>query len=104
MSCVWISVVCIVLLYSLCNGFAWDRDGDILGIIYQSSQLILWDANIEKKQTIDIGLRDVLTFMVWAKTGPILAIGTSKGNVSIYNHNTSKYVNYMVCPRKMNFG
>lgn len=64
----------------------------MLAIIYQSSQLILWDANVEKKVTVDIGLRDILTFIVWAKTGPILAIGTAKGNVSIYNHNTSRYV------------
>lgn len=80
---------------SLCNGFAWDQDGDILGIIFQSSQFILWDANTEKKQTIDIGLRDNLTYMVWAKIEPILAIGTSKGNVSIYNHNTSRYIIYI---------
>ncbi|KAK9743679.1 WD domain, G-beta repeat [Popillia japonica] len=81
-----------IRLQSLCNGFAWDHDGDMLAIIYQSSQLILWDANVEKKVTVDIGLRDILTFIVWAKTGPILAIGTAKGNVSIYNHNTSRRI------------
>ncbi|KAI4462589.1 osmotic avoidance abnormal protein 1/wd repeat membrane protein [Holotrichia oblita] len=81
-----------IRLQSLCNGFAWDQDGDLLAIIYQSSQLILWDANVEKKLTVDIGLRDILTYIVWAKTGPILAIGTAKGNVSIYNHNTSRRI------------
>lgn len=43
-----------------------------------------------KKQIVDVGLRDGLTFLVWAKSTPLLAIGTNKGNVSVYNHNTSK--------------
>lgn len=59
-------------------------------MICQNSQLTLWDANTNKKHTVDVGLRDVMTCLLWAKTAPILAIGTVKGNMSIYNHNTSK--------------
>nr|XP_022918657.1 WD repeat-containing protein 19 [Onthophagus taurus] len=81
-----------IKLQSLCNGFAWDNDGDVLAILSQTAQLIIWDANSTRRQTIDIGLRDVLTFLVWNKTEPILAVGTIKGNVSIYNHHTSKRV------------
>lgn len=76
--------------FSLCSGFGWDSDGDLLGIICQSSQLVLWDANTNKKHSVDVGLRDIMTCLVWAKNSPTLAIGTAKGNMSIYNHNTSK--------------
>lgn len=31
-----------------------------------------------------------MTCLLWAKVSCILAVGTSKGNVSIYNHSTSK--------------
>lgn len=82
--------------FSLCTGFGWDADGDLLGIICQSSQLIIWDANMNKKQTIDIGLRDIVSCLLWSKTGPIVAIGTTKGNLSIYNHNTSKLVLFYI--------
>lgn len=74
----------------MCAGFAWDSDGDVLGVISQSPQLVLWDANTKKKQNVDIGLRDILTCILWAKAIPVLAVGTVKGNVSIYNHATSK--------------
>ncbi|XP_023012404.2 intraflagellar transport protein Oseg6 isoform X1 [Leptinotarsa decemlineata] len=79
-----------IRLPSLCTGFSWDCEGDILAIICQSSQLILWDSNTTKKNIVDVGLKDTMTCLVWAKTTAILAMGSSKGNVSIYNHNTSK--------------
>lgn len=74
---------------SLCTSFSWDCDGDLLGIVSQS-QLMIWDANATKKTMIDVGLKDYMSCLVWAKTGPVLAVGTMKGNVSIYNHDTSK--------------
>lgn len=74
---------------SWCSGFSWDCDGDLLGVICQT-QLYIWDSNTDKKQSIDVGLRDVLTCLLWAKTGPLLAVGTAKGNLSIYDHNTTK--------------
>ncbi|RZB40660.1 WD repeat-containing protein 19 [Asbolus verrucosus] len=79
-----------LFLKSLCTGFGWDSDGDLLAIICQSPQLTLWDANTQKKTQIDVRLKDQMSCLIWAKTGPILAVGTVKGNVSIYNHNTSK--------------
>jgi WD repeat-containing protein 19 len=36
--------------------------------------------------------RDTLTFLLWSKIGPQLAIGTAKGNLLIYNHQTSRKV------------
>lgn len=75
----------------MCSGFGWDVDGDILGIIASgSSQLFLWDSNTRRQQTVDVGLRDPMSCLVWTKTGAILAVGTARGNLAIYNHHTSK--------------
>ncbi|XP_028136974.1 WD repeat-containing protein 19 [Diabrotica virgifera virgifera] len=79
-----------IKLTGLCSGFSWDSDGDLLAAISQSSQLVLWDTNTTKKDIIDVGLKDAMTCLIWARKNPILAVGTTKGNVSIYNHNTSK--------------
>ncbi len=34
-----------------------------------------------------------MTFLSWSKVTSILSIGTAKGNLLIYNHQTSKYEN-----------
>ncbi|XP_066257249.1 WD repeat-containing protein 19 isoform X1 [Euwallacea similis] len=80
-----------IRLPNLCTSFGWDSDGDLLGIVSQS-QLIIWDANASKKTVIDVGLKDYMSCLTWAKTSPLVAVGTTKGNVSIYNHNTSKRI------------
>ena len=36
--------------------------------------------------------RDSLTFILWSKMGLFLAVGTSKGNLLIYNHSASRKV------------
>lgn len=70
---------------------AWDSEGDILGIISSnSSQVTLWDVNTRQKHIIDTGLRDPLTCILWSKTAQILAATTARGNLAIYNHQTSK--------------
>ncbi|XP_058458948.1 WD repeat-containing protein 19 isoform X2 [Malaya genurostris] len=82
-----------IVLQGLCAGFAWDKDGDILGIVTQNSQqLIVWDANSRKKQSVDIGLRDPPSCIVWSKRASLLAVATSRGNLSIYNHLTTKRI------------
>ena len=37
-------------------------------------------------------IRDPLNLLVWGKTSPILAIGSYRGNLMIYNHKTSRRV------------
>ena len=36
--------------------------------------------------------RDTLTLLLWAKVSSMLAIGTAKGNLLLYNHQTSRSV------------
>ncbi|CAL1537974.1 unnamed protein product [Lymnaea stagnalis] len=80
-----------VTLPSRCTGMDWDQDGDVLALICENSPLIfLWDTNAQKFNTIDSGLKDSLSFLLWSKTGTILAVGTIKGNLLIYNHQTSR--------------
>ncbi|GFG31109.1 hypothetical protein Cfor_04608 [Coptotermes formosanus] len=74
-----------------CTGFGWDVDGDLLAIITSSSpHVILWDANTGKKSQVDTGLRDAMSCVRWSKRGSMLAVGTARGNLTIYNHSTAK--------------
>lgn len=94
----------------LCAGLAWDQDGDLLAIISSgSAQVLMWDANTQQSQTVDVGLRDPLTCVVWSRSSAaattiggsssaiggtaglsMLAVGSARGNVSIYSHQTMR--------------
>ncbi|XP_076036473.1 intraflagellar transport protein Oseg6 [Oratosquilla oratoria] len=80
-------------LPGVCSGFGWDKDGALLSIINDRSPLVhMWDANSGRVQHLDSGLRDTLTFLTWSKSAPLLAVGTAKGNLMIYNHQTSRRI------------
>ncbi|XP_004564353.3 WD repeat-containing protein 19 isoform X1 [Maylandia zebra] len=76
-----------------CVGMDWDKDGDILAVIAaKSSSIFLWDASVSKTSQIDSGMRDQMSFILWSKTSPLLAVGTVKGNLLIYNQQTSRKI------------
>ncbi|KAM6940536.1 WD repeat-containing protein 19 [Xenentodon cancila] len=77
-----------------CVGMDWDKDGDILAVIAsKSNSIYLWDASVNKTTKIDSGLsKDQMSFILWSKTGPLLAVGTAKGNLLIYNQQTSRKI------------
>lgn len=78
---------------NVCAQLAWDEDGDLLGVVANgSATLLLWDANVQKKSNVDLGLRDNLTCLIWSKKPGMLAVGTSRGNMAIYNHSTGKRI------------
>ena len=80
-----------IQLPSLCSGFGWDCDGDVLAIITLNAPfIILWNAATNKKSQIDTGVRDGLTCLIWAKKISLLAVGTQKGNLIIYDHSNAK--------------
>ncbi|GAB0091086.1 WD repeat-containing protein 19 [Sergentomyia squamirostris] len=82
-----------IVLQGLCCGFGWDADGDLLGAICMgTSQLLLWDANTQKKQLVDIGLRDTPTCIMWAKQSQLVAVGTTRGNLAIYSNQTTRRI------------
>uniref|UniRef100_A0A8C5I6Y2 WD repeat-containing protein 19 n=1 Tax=Gouania willdenowi TaxID=441366 RepID=A0A8C5I6Y2_GOUWI len=76
-----------------CVGMDWDKDGDILAVIAaKSSSIFLWDASVNKTSQIDSGMKDHMSFLLWSKSGPLLAVGTVKGNLLIYNQQTSRKI------------
>ncbi|UYV64330.1 WDR19 [Cordylochernes scorpioides] len=75
------------------TGMEWDKDGDLLGLICDKSpSIVIWDSNTRRISQIDTGLRDALSLILWAKTSPLVAVGTFKGNLLIYNHRSSRKV------------
>ncbi|XP_033222946.1 WD repeat-containing protein 19 isoform X2 [Belonocnema kinseyi] len=80
-------------LSGLCTGFGWDTDGDVLAVISNNSpSIMIWDATTGKRSAVDAGVRDVLTCMTWSKKNSLLAVGTQKGNLAIYDHMNSKRI------------
>ncbi|BFZ14509.1 hypothetical protein BsWGS_17548 [Bradybaena similaris] len=76
-----------------CTGLGWDQEGDILALICEGSHSIfLWDTNTQRFTEIDSGLKDGLSFLMWSKVGAYLAVGTAKGNLLIYNHQTARKI------------
>ncbi|KAK2489183.1 hypothetical protein MC885_016782, partial [Smutsia gigantea] len=76
-----------------CVAMDWDKDGDILAVIAEKSSCIyLWDANTNKTSQLDSGMRDQMSFLLWSKIGSFLAVGTVKGNLLIYNRQTSRKI------------
>ncbi|XP_071786835.1 WD repeat-containing protein 19-like isoform X1 [Asterias amurensis] len=82
-----------ISLPGYCTGLGWDKDGDTLAMICdRSSVVFLWDANTHRSLQVESGFKDTLCYLLWSKIGPQLAIGTSKGSLLIYNHQTSRKV------------
>jgi len=76
-----------------CTGIDWSPDGDLLAITDEVTGIItLWDANNKKIYIqLDTTWND-LSFCQWSKKGKRLAVGTSKGNLFIYDRKASKKV------------
>ncbi|XP_009986926.1 PREDICTED: WD repeat-containing protein 19-like, partial [Tauraco erythrolophus] len=76
-----------------CVAMDWDKDGDTLAIITdKSSAIFLWDANTNKTSQVDSGMRDAMSVLLWSRVGTLLAVGTAKGNLLIYNRETSRKI------------
>ncbi|XP_034825348.1 WD repeat-containing protein 19 [Maniola hyperantus] len=80
-------------LPGLCAGMEWDNDGDYLAIITPNSNtVLLWECHANKRVNIETGLREPPTCLAWSYGEPLLAVGTQKGNLSLYNHHTTKRI------------
>ncbi|KAM4052553.1 WD repeat-containing protein 19 [Anomaloglossus baeobatrachus] len=76
-----------------CYSIDWDKDGNALAIVAEkSSSIYMWDPNTCKTSQLDSGMRDQMSFLLWSKTSSLLAVGTSKGNLLVYNLQTSRKV------------
>lgn len=76
---------------SMCTLLEWSENGDILAIVQaNSSELVLWEPKkTQEHQLVDLPCRDV-SFIKWSKSphSLLLAIGTNRGQVYIYDHST----------------
>ncbi|XP_039203284.1 WD repeat-containing protein 19 isoform X1 [Crotalus tigris] len=82
-----------IILPGNCIAMDWDQDGDTLAIIAdKSSAIYLWDANTNKTSLMDTSMREPMSFLCWSKTEALLVAGTAKGNVLIYNRQTSRKI------------
>ncbi|KAM8939516.1 WD repeat-containing protein 19 [Pelodytes ibericus] len=82
-----------IKLSGVCYAMDWDKDGNALAIIAdKSSSIYMWDPNTMKTSQLDSGMRDQMSFLLWSKAGTLLAVGTSKGSLLIYNMQTSRKV------------
>ncbi|EFX73748.1 hypothetical protein DAPPUDRAFT_324995 [Daphnia pulex] len=83
----------VITMPGSCTGFGWDCEGDFFAAINDSSSfLYMWNSTSFKTEKIETGLRDPLSFMAWGKSGLFLAIGTSKGNVLLYNQRAGRKI------------
>ncbi|XGW14495.1 hypothetical protein V3C99_000644 [Haemonchus contortus] len=74
---------------------AWDKEGDVLGIIVDASALaILWNINTRNAEQLDTatGAKELPLCLVWSAVSPLLAIGNSNGNLFIYNQQMSRKI------------
>ena len=73
-----------------CLQLAWDANGETLAILQSGSPVVkLWDANQQLESSLDTMMKD-LTYLTWSGTKPVLAIGTAKGNLLLYDKRTLK--------------
>ncbi|XP_032511924.2 WD repeat-containing protein 19 [Danaus plexippus] len=80
-------------LPGLCSGMEWDNDGDYLAVITPNSNtVLLWECHSNKRINIETGLREAPSCLAWYYGEPLLAIGTQKGNLALYNHHTTKRI------------
>ncbi|VVC92258.1 unnamed protein product [Leptidea sinapis] len=80
-------------LPGLCAEMEWDNDGDYLAVITpNSNSVLLWECHANRKINIETGLRESPSCLAWAYGEPLLAVGTQKGNMALYNHHTTKRI------------
>ncbi|KAJ3110612.1 WD repeat-containing protein 19 [Phlyctochytrium bullatum] len=74
-----------------CLDLAWTPDdGELLAAVGEGgSAIATWDAVARRAGSIESGMKG-LNVMAWNLSGDVLAIGTAKGNLLLYNRRTSK--------------
>lgn len=77
----------------------WDSEGEVLAVAASTSSnsgggsvvVLLWHLASQATQTLETNLRGV-SFMAWARRGPHLAVGDSRGNLLLYNKQSRRKV------------
>jgi len=73
---------------SICTALEWDSTGEVLAIIQANSSNVVFHCVKKQESTqFDAGVKDI-TVTKWSSAGKKLALGTSKGLVVLYDHDT----------------
>jgi hypothetical protein len=49
----------------------WDSEGELLAVLQANSPAVLfWDKNSRKSTVVDMGMKDIISWAKWSKTGP----------------------------------
>ena len=71
----------------------WDSLGEKIAIkCKNSSNITIWDVSTGEVHKVDIGVKHNVTFITWHLSKPILAIGTDKGTLVLYNDDRKQRV------------
>lgn len=74
---------------------AWDKDGENLAILQQNnSDVPIWTLSSRRLNLVRTDLQD-LTFIKWSDNSPLLAVGTAKGNLLIYQSDMKRKIPIM---------
>ena len=75
--------------------FDWDYEGEFLAILQSRTNIAtLYDYSTKKISKLNTEFKKP-TFLAWGKTCPILAIGSSKGSLLLYNKLTFRKISIM---------
>ncbi|KAK9830069.1 hypothetical protein WJX72_009571 [[Myrmecia] bisecta] len=75
----------------------WDATGESLAVLPRGQGFaIIWTAATKEAARVDITFKaQEASYMAWSRNGQTLAIGTSKGNLLLYNHSQRRKVPIM---------
>lgn len=66
----------------------WDHEGDVLAVLQHGANTVtLCSLHTQKSEELDLKLKEI-SFIAWSKNSPLLALGTAKGALVIYNRRT----------------
>jgi WD repeat-containing protein 19 len=74
-----------------CTGLEWNRNSTILAILQSGApqEVFLWNVSTKQMDIVNLELKDVI-FMKWSTKDNLLAFGTSKGDVAIYDQDVKE--------------
>jgi WD repeat-containing protein 19 len=75
------------------EALAWDSDGESLAVLQVGAESTsVWNVHARNFTYIEAGSNDRVSFISWAHTLPILAVGTEKGSLVFYSKASSRKI------------
>ena len=83
-----------------CDGLEWDAEGDRVAVRQAGSGIVtIWSLASHQTTPFDTGFAcgtsksaEQISFLKWSRVGPELAVGSSKGNLVLYNSSNRRKI------------